>query len=73
MKKLETLHIPIYKNNRIIHVATVRSDWNEYDFESFRGIFDGCSIVSKNTKCPAWLIGKKDHGTDFNHLKKYSA
>ena len=68
---IKTLHIQIYKKGHVVHVATIRSDWKDSNYTDLAERFDGCSMRSKSQTCPIWLIGKADHYTNFNHLKKF--
>jgi hypothetical protein len=67
---IKDLHVNIYKNSRIVHIATIRNDWNENDFKYLDILFPQSYIKSAKYTIPLWYLGTKYHHTDFNSLSR---
>jgi len=69
---MKEFNISIKNHNGVtVHVATIRSDWKEADFQALSDFFPHCYVESKSMKCPLCFLGSEDHFTSFKYLKKF--
>lgn len=72
IKMIKTLYVPIYRKERIVHLATVRSDWKQSTYDLLAEDFPGCHVKSASLSCALIWLGKKWHNTDFRGMVKFS-
>ena len=85
MKGIKTLHIPIYRSDskrntyqalkataKLVHTATIRSDWDEAAFTGLRDMFPDGYMISKSVVMPIQYVGQKSNYTDFRGLAKFA-
>jgi len=65
---IRTLYAPLHQSGRVVHTATIRSDWNGYDFSLLNEMFPAACIKTTKETIPLSYLGNEWHHTDFNSL-----
>jgi hypothetical protein len=66
---IRTINIPLHnETGRIIHTATIRSDWKDRNYDSLKEMFPHTHFKTNRVKYPINFIGEKYHNTNFNSL-----
>ena len=65
---LRTLYAPLHHTGRVIHTATIRSDWKDSDFALLNEMFPHACIKTARETIPISYLGQEYHHTDFNSL-----
>ena len=66
---VRTIHMPLHnKQGRIVHTATIRSDWTTSDYDLLKKMFPGTDFRTVRVRYPIDFINKKHHHTDFSSL-----
>ncbi len=76
MKRVVTLHIPIYQGEKLVHITTIRNDWQESDYQELNRTFPGFKVRSTKsgyTMPGKYLYNSKWNHTDFQGMKKFAA
>lgn len=67
---VRTLYINLYRQSRLIHKATIRSDWQDSDYKKLAEDFPNTYIKTERETIPVHLLGFKWHHTDFQSLSR---
>ncbi len=66
---IRTINTPLHnQKGHIVHTATIRSDWNDNDYNYLKELFPKTYIKTERITYPIDFIGNKYHHTDFNSL-----
>jgi hypothetical protein len=70
----KSLYINLYRQGRLVHTATIRSDWRESDYKKLAEDFPDTYIKTARETIPVSYLGQAYHNTDFKSLahKQYS-
>ena len=63
-----TLYVNLYLGGKVIHKATIRSDWKDKDYQKLDEDFPGAYIKTGSGTIPVRLLGQEYHHTDFQSL-----
>ena len=66
---IRTINMPLHnKQGKIVHIATVRSDWGASDYNFLKEMFLGTHFRTVRIRYPIDFINKKHHHTDFSSM-----
>lgn len=67
-KMIRTLYAPLHQTGKVVHTATIRSDWKDSDFALLNEMFPRTSIKTVRETISVSYLGQEYHHTDFNSL-----
>ena len=67
---VRTLYVNLYRQSRVVHTATIRSDWQDSDYEKLAKDFPNTYIKTASGTIPVDLLGREWHHTDFQSLSR---
>lgn len=70
-KRIRTVYLPIRRMGKVVHIATVRSDWTWADFAELDHLFPGGYVLTSRYRTPLSFLGSAYHNTTFDHIARW--
>jgi len=71
MARIKTVYVPIWQEHRIVHTATITSDWTPGDYDALRTMFPGGYMRVASGYRGLSYLGDAFHCASFKHFSKW--